>query len=160
MAIYGLHKKVKGNVTAEGFKDHFRCESFHFAVGRAVSMEAGNMANRETTRPSLSEISFTKKADNSLTSLFDQAVVGAQGEDMEFKFVRTGADAVKPYLTVKLTNAIISGYTVSADADGGPMETVSVSYSKIMMNYEDNDAVNAKGNPQRSGYDLETAKKQ
>ena len=67
MAIYLEYTGIKGNVTAEGYKDHIAVQSVQFGVGRGISMEAGNLSNRESTRPSLSEITLTKAADNSVT---------------------------------------------------------------------------------------------
>ncbi len=60
MAIYCEYKGIKGNVTADGYKDHIAVLSVQFGVGRGITMEPGNMSNREATRPSLSEITRNK----------------------------------------------------------------------------------------------------
>ena len=70
MAIYLIYEGIKGNVTADGYKDHIQISSLQFGVGRGVSMEPGNLANREATRPSISEVTITKAADNSVTDFF------------------------------------------------------------------------------------------
>lgn len=158
MAIYLEFEGVKGNVTANGYKDHIAVNSFDFGVGRGISMEAGNMSNREVSRPSVSEVTLTKAADNSATALFKEAVTGSAGKKVVVKFVRTGADKVQEFMDYTLENCLISGYTVSASADGEPMETLTLSFSKIMVNYNDHDATNKAASPQRVGYDLTTAK--
>ena len=158
MSIYLEYDGIKGNVTADGYKDHIAVLSVQFGVGRGISMEAGNLSNRESTRPSLSEISLTKAADNSVTAIFKEAVTGSAGKKVTIKFVRTGADKVQEYMSYALEDCIVSGYSISADAEGEPMESISLSYSKIMINYSDFDKSNKSGNPQRVGYDLETAK--
>ena len=158
MSIYLEYDGIKGNVTADGYKDHIAVLSVQFGVGRGISMEAGNLSNRESTRPSLSEISLTKAADNSVTAIFKEAVTGSAGKKVTIKFVRTGADKVQEYMSYALEDCIVSGYSISADAEGEPMESISLSYSKIMINYSDFDKTNKSGNPQRVGYDLETAK--
>ena len=158
MAIYLEYDGVKGNVTAEGYKDHIAVLSVQFGVGRGISMEAGNISNRETTRPSLSEITVTKEADNSVTAIFKEAVTGNAGKKAVIKFVRSGADKVQQYMDYTLEDCLVSGYSISADSEGAPMEQITLSYSKIMINYTDYDKTNKSGNPQRVGYDLTTAK--
>jgi len=158
MAIYLEYEGIKGNVTADGYKDHIAVESVQFGVGRGISMEAGNLSNRESTRPSLSEITLTKAADNSVTAIFKEAVTGSAGKKVVIKFVRTGADKVQEYMDYTLENCLVSNYSMSASSEGEPMESISLSYSKIMINYSDFDKTNKSGNPQRVGYDLESAK--
>jgi len=158
MAIYLEYEGVKGNVTADGYKDCIAVDSVQFGVGRGISMESGNMSNRESSRPSVSEVTLTKKADNSVTALFKEAVTGSNGKKVSIKFVRTGTDKVQEYMDYTLENCLVSGYSISAEADDEPVETLSLSFTKIMINYNDHDATNKSGSPQRVGYDLETAK--
>ncbi len=158
MSIYLEYDGIKGNVTADGYADHIAVLSVQFGVGRGISMEAGNLSNRESTRPSLSEISLTKVADNSVTAIFKESVTGSAGKKVTIKFVRTGADKVQEYMSYTLEDCIVSAYSISAESEGEPMESISLSYSKIMINYSDFDKTNKSGNPQRVGYDLETAK--
>ena len=158
MAIYLEYEGIKGNVTADGYKNHIAVESVQFGVGRGISMEAGNLSNREATRPSLSEVTLTKAADNSVTAIFKEAVTGSAGKKVVIKFVRTGADKVQEYMDYTLENCLVSSYSMSASAEGEPMESISLSYSKIMINYSDFDKTNKSGSPQRVGYDLESAK--
>jgi len=158
MAIYLDYQDVEGNVTAEGYEKHIAVLSCQFGVGRAISMEAGNLSNRESTRPSISEISLTKLADNSVTSIFKEAVTGSAGKNVTIKFVRTGADKVQEYMSYTLENCLVSSYNISADAENEPVENISLSFSKLMINYNDHDDSNKSGSPQRVGYDLKAAK--
>lgn len=158
MAIYVEYEGIKGNVTADGYKDHIAVHSLQFGVGRGISMEPGNLSNREATRPTISEVTLTKPADTSATALFKEAVTGSSGKKVTIKFLQTGADKVVEYMTYTLEDVLVSGYSVSADSEGDPMESISLSFSKIMVNYNDYDKTNKSANPQRVGYDLSTAK--
>lgn len=158
MAIYLEYEGIKGNVTADGYKDHIAVDSIQFGVGRGITMEPGNLSNREATRPSISEITVTKPADTSATSLFKEAVTGSSGKKVVIKFVQTGADKVTEYMTYTLEDVLVSGYSVSASGESDPMESISLSFAKIMVNYNDFDKSNKSANPQRVGYDLTTAK--
>ena len=160
MAIYIDYngKKIKGNVTAGGYEETIKVLSLHFGVGRGISMEPGNMANREATRPTVSEITFSKYADNSTPDLFKESVTGSAGVKVLIHFVQTGADAVQEFMTYTLEQCLVSGYSISADADGDPMETITLSFAKVEVKYVDFDKDNKAKSPQIVGYNLETAK--
>jgi len=156
--IFIEYEGIEGNATAEGYAKHIRVDSLQFAVGRGITMEPGNLANREATRPSLSEVTFTHKTDNSATALFKEAVTGSAGKKVTIKFVQTGADKLVQYMDYILTDVLVSGYSISADGEGDPIESVSLSYSKIEVQYNDYDKSNKSASPMRVGYDLTTAK--
>ena len=158
MAIYVEWEGMKGNVTADGFADHMDVISFNFGISRAISMEPGNMSNRENNRPSLSEITLVKTADNTLNALFKESVTGSAGKKITIRFVQTGGDKVNEFMNYELENALVSGYSVSADSHGEPMETINISYSKILASYCDTGADNSFGSNMVCGYDLATAK--
>lgn len=158
MAIYMQYEGLKGNVTAEGYTDHIDIQSMTFGVGRGISMDPGNLANREATRPSISEITVTKLMDNSTTSLFKESVTGSNGKNVKIKFVRTGADKVNEFMNYELEDCLVSGYNVSSNGDSQPIETITLSFSKILINHTDNDSTNKSGSPARVGYDLGAAK--
>ena len=158
MSIYLAYEGVEGNVTAGGYEKHIAVLSCQFGVSRAISMEAGNLSNREATRPTISEVTLTKLADNSVTSIFKEAVTGSAGKEVTIKFVRTGADKVQEYMSYTLENCLVSSYNISADAENEPVENISLSFSKLMINYNDFDDSNKSGSPQRVGYDLKMAK--
>jgi len=157
MAMYLEFEGIKGNVTADGFADHIKILSLHFGVGRGISMEPGNMANREATRPSLSEITISKLADNATTPLFKESVTGSAGKTVTIKFVQTGSDKVTTYMDYELQDCLVSGYSISADSEGDPIENITLSFAKIMVNYNDFDKNNKSQSPQRVGYDLTLA---
>jgi len=114
------------------------------------------MSNREATRPSLSEVTVGHKADTSAVALFKEAVTGAAGKKVVIKFVQTGASDLVEYMTYTLYDTLVSGYSISADGESDPYETISLSYSKVEVQYNDHDKDNASGSPQRGLYDLTT----
>lgn len=158
MAIYLKFGNVKGNVTADGYAGQIAIMSADFGVTRSVSMEAGNLSNRESSKPTLSQIGITKKADNSVAALFKEALTGSAGQEAVLTFVRTGSDKVQEFMAYKLSNCIISSYNISAVGDEEPTESLTLSYSAIEVSYKDHDASNKSGNPQRVSYDVKAAK--
>lgn len=158
MAIYLKFGSVKGNVTAEGYAGQIAVSSVSFGVSRNVSMEAGNLSNRESAKPTLTEITITKVADNSVAAIFKEALTGSAGQEAVLTFVRTGTDKVQEFMTYKLTNCIVSSYSISAEGDQEPVENIALSYSAIEVSYKDHDASNKAGNTQRVRYDVKAAK--
>ena len=156
--IFIEYEGIEGNATATGYEKHIRVDSVQFGVGRGITMEPGNLANREATRPSLSEITFTHKTDNSATALFKEAVTGSAGKKVVIKFVQTGTEALVEYMNYTLYDVLVSGYSIAAEGDSDPIESVSLSYSKIEVKYNDYDKSNKSASPQVVGYDLTTAK--
>jgi len=159
MAIYLYYDdgKIEGNVTAEGFEEHVKVSSVDFGVSRPITMEAGKMANREVGKPNITEVTLTKKADNSVAALFKESVSGSTGKNAILKFTRTGSDSVEAFMEYSLQDCLVSGYHISAEGDAEPEETITLSFSKCEINYKDTDASNKTGNPKRAGYDLAKA---
>lgn len=157
MAIYCLYEGIKGNVTAEGFKDQINVGNLSFSVGRAISMEPGNCSNREATRASVSELTFSHPADTSAVSLFNEAVKGAVGKKVTFTFVQVAGDKLVPYMIYTLENCLVSSYSISADSESNPMESVSVSFTKMEVKYIDHAGDNKVGSQQVGFYDLASA---
>ena len=158
MAIYLKFGNVKGNVTADGYAGQMAVRMLTFGVRRNVSMEAGNLSNRESSKPALFQITITKMADNSVAALFKEAVTGSAGQEATLSFVRTGTDKVQEFMTYKLAHCIISKYQIYAPSDEDPVELLSLSYSAIEVSHTDHDASNKSGNPQRVSYDVKAAK--
>jgi type VI secretion system secreted protein Hcp len=158
MAIYLEFEGIKGNVTADGYKGHIALNAVNFGVLRSIKMEPGNMSNREATRPEMSQITLTKAADSSATALFKEAVTGSTGKRAVIKFVQTGVDKVQEFMSYTLENCLISGYAIDAKAENHPKEVLTLSFSKILVNYSNFDASNKSTSPQRVGYDLVSAK--
>lgn len=73
-------------------------------------------------------------------------------------FVRTGMGNIEEFMSYKLSDCIISGYSISSGSDAEPLETISLSYSAIEVSYKDRDAANKAGNVQRVRYDVKAAK--
>lgn len=159
MAIYLKFGNLKGNVTADGYAGQIAIGSANFSVLRKVSMEAGNLSNRESNKPTWTGIEITKIADSSIATLLKEAATGSAGQEATITFVRTGSNkGVEEFLVYKLTDCIISEYHFGGQGESQPVERLLLSYSAIEVSYKDHDASNKAGNPQRFRYDLKTAK--
>jgi len=160
MAIYMNFNgnNPQGNVTAAGYENWIEVDSMSFGVGRSITMQAGAMANREASRPSISEVTVTKPLDASSGGLFKSSVTGDAGVKVEIHVVQTGAEKVEKYAVYTLEEVIISSYSISASAGGAPSESISLSFAKIEADLTHADKTNKNTKNMKVGYDLTTAK--
>lgn len=131
MAIYMKFGSVVGQVTTDGFKDWIELHSFQFGIGRGVSSGAGG-ARRESSNPSISEISVTKLNDKSSSKLYEDAVAGSFDTKVEIKMTSTTKNKVDTFMTYELSECGISGFSVSSGGDN-PSESLSLNFTKIMI---------------------------
>jgi type VI secretion system secreted protein Hcp len=152
MAIYMKFGSVNGAVTTDGFKDWIELTSFQFGVGRAVGTAARGSTTRESSEPSISEVTVTKVMDTSSNKLFTDAVAGDFSTKVTIKLTTTTKNAVTTFLAYELTDCGLSGYSASSGGDA-PQESLSLNFTKIQISYT---GLNAKttGSPDVVGYDL------
>jgi len=152
MAIYMKVPGAEGSVTASGYEKWIELDSMQFGVGRMVTMDTGNLANRASGLPSFSEITVSKATDDSTYGLLNDAILGKDGKKIEIAVVEPG-DKPTEYVKYTLEDAIISSYSMSAAGDK-PHESVSISYAKVEVSFTTHDKANKGGGVPRVGYDL------
>ena len=162
MAIYMNYNKlaIKGNVTAKGYENWIELDSFSLGCGRGITMEVGNMANREATRPSISEASVSKMMDNASGGLFKESLTGVEGVEVQIHIVQTGAKQVEKYAAYTFSDVLISSYSVNASGGSAPGEALSLSFSQVVADLQGADKTNKNGQNMKVGYDLTTGKPQ
>lgn len=160
MAIYMNfnNKKIKGNVTATGYEDWIELDSFDLGVGRGILMEVGNMANREASRPNISEAALSKSMDNASGSLFRESLAGIEGVEVQIHIVQTGAQQVEKYASFTFSDVLISSFSINGSKGAAPSESLTLSYSKVMADLQGADKANKNGKNLKVGYDLTTGK--
>ncbi len=121
---------VKGNVTTEGFKDQIEVTSLTWGTGRAVSTTLGKGGNRESSTPSVSEVTVTKELDNASGGLLKEAFSSHSKAGVTLSFVRTDESGAKTYLTATLTDVAVTSFNLSSGGDR-PHESLSFNFIKI-----------------------------
>jgi len=156
MAIYMKFTGVDGDVTETKHNNWIELSSFQWGMGRGISSVVGSSADRESSAPSVSEVVISKDNDISSGKLMQAAFAG-NGVTVQIDFTRTFKDSQEIYLTLILTNAIISGYSHSSSGDR-PKENVSLNFTKIQYSTNQMKPDGEQGNPDHVIYDLSTAK--
>jgi type VI secretion system secreted protein Hcp len=137
MAAYLKYGEIKGESLAEGHKGSdgwIEVGSVQWGCGRAISTPVGASAKREASSPSISEITLTKLMDSTSPKLCKEALVG-KAVTATIELVETGENKLETYLTVTLTNAMISGYSFSSGG-GRPSESLTLNFTKIEIVYQ------------------------
>lgn len=156
MSIYCEYPGIQGDVTAAGFEGQIFISSFNFDVRRKISMEPGNLANRENTRPSISVVTLTKGLDKSSPLIFKESLATSTGKTVKLHFVRTQDEKLMEYMTFELEDCVVSGFKTSGEGRKGglPREEITLSYAKLVVSHTQFDKSNKAGSPVRTGYDL------
>ena len=165
MSAYMKIDGIQGNVTASGLEKTIEITSAHFNVKRSMNTKPGAVADREGTKPSLSEFTITKQVDNASPYLFKDAAVGSTIPSVEIKFVNTGKDLAE-YHNIILKDVLISGYELEHDerhnlgdkaANIKPLEKITFNYAHIEVKNTPFSKDHKAGSPVSTGYNLETA---
>jgi len=155
---------AEGNVTAKGYEKWIELSSLNFGVKRSINTKPGKVADRESTRPTVSEVTLTKEMDKSSPALFTEACVGKAKPKVEVHLCQTGEN-ISPFMQYTLENVLVSNYSVNHSSDdnqrktGYPTETVTLNFDKIEMKYTPYDEQHKAQSPIPAGYDLNTAQK-
>jgi type VI secretion system secreted protein Hcp len=152
--------KITGDVTAAGHVNWIELNSLQWGVGRGVSNPTGTTADRESSAPSISEITITKEQDTSSDGLLTEALTGdggGNGATVEIDLTRTQSGQLVVFQKIVINNVIISGYSTSSGGDR-PSESLSLNFTKIAVTNTPMTAAGAVGSPSTTTYDLGQAK--
>jgi type VI secretion system secreted protein Hcp len=155
VAIYMNYNSIPGDVTETGHTQWIELHSFQWGMGRGISSTVGSSAERESTAPSVSEIVVTKENDVATGKLMQEAFSG-EGRTVKIEFTRTSKDKQEVYLSLELTNTMISGYSHNSGGDR-PTETLSLNFTKVQFSTTQMSATGDEGQPDHLIYDLATA---
>lgn len=159
MPIYVKYGDIKGDVTADGHKGSegwFEVNSFQWGVGRGISSPTGGSSDRESSAPSVSEITVSKSMDIASYRLLDEALQG-EGLPCIIHFCKTDKGVLEEYVTYKLEDCMISGYSVSSGGDR-PSESISFNFTKIEYGFKGLDDKNAPTQSPKLTYDIALGK--
>lgn len=157
MAIFMKYGDVKGEVTAEGYKDWVELTSLQWGIGRGISAGVGGASKREASAPSVSEITVTKTMDGFSPEALKQAI-GGEGVQVKIDITRTdGPGTHQAFQKYILEGTMVSGYSLSSGGDR-PSESLSLNFTKFDSEYI---KVDDKLSPVTTGhyiFDLTTSK--
>lgn len=116
-------------------KEWIDIESWSWGASNPSSKSSGGGGTgREASTPSVSEIVVTKTMDKSSPMLTTGVSKGKTKQELNKQTTHNG----DTYYQVKLTDVLISSYSVSGHGSGDPVptESISLNFSKIEWNYK------------------------
>ena len=169
-AIYMKTPSITGDATEQNHKQWIKINKLDFGASRKLSAEPGNIANRESTRPAITELTVLKAMDSSSSLLFGEACTGKAQNQITIDICKTGNSGLSTIATFTLENAIVSGYHLDTSADvkttkkddkeittTSPMEKVTFSFDKIEMKTTPYGPQGEQRTPISYAYDMKTA---
>lgn len=143
------YEGIKGEATAEQYKDMITLLSMDFNVHREISAYTGTAMDREASATRLGDITITKLQDKASPDLFKEATIG-KGKKAVFHITKQG-EKIEEIMKIELTDAMISNYSVSVAGDR-PSESLTISYTEMTMTVTPTDDKNAVTAPLVYGY--------
>jgi len=143
------YEGIKGEATAEQYKDLITVASMDFNVHREISSATGTAMDREASATRLGDVTITKLQDKASPDLFKEATIG-KGKKATFYITKQG-EVIEEIMKIELTDAMISDYSVSVNGDR-PYESVTISYTEMTMTVTPTDDKNNQVAPLVYGY--------
>lgn len=159
MSMYMKIDGINGDVSAKNHQNWIALDQLLFDVKRSISTDPGRIADREGTRPAISDILVYKKMDKSSPLLFSESCVGKAKPQVLIHVCQT-QNSLTPYVQFTLNNVIISRYDLAVEQEQErpyPREKVGLSFDKIEVRYTPFDSQNNPQSPIPAGYDLKEA---
>ncbi|MDX1811259.1 MAG: type VI secretion system tube protein Hcp [Gammaproteobacteria bacterium] len=153
MPAYLKIEGINGKVTAKGHEGWIACDSIQWGVGRSISSAVGTSKDREASKPSISEVAVSKLMDESTPLLFTEACVG-KAKKVQIHLCTTGTEKIDTFMEYELEDCMISGYSMSSGGDSRPVESLSFSFTKMVMKFIPYDDQGKAQSPIPAGYDM------
>jgi type VI secretion system secreted protein Hcp len=137
--------KVEGaDGESEDSKQKGWIDILSWSWGEVQTGSAGKGGGSGTGKVDMQDFSFSKYMDKATANLMLFCANGKHVPTVEFLARKAGGDQQK-YMTVKLTDVIVSSFQTSNSAGSGslPVESISLNFSKIEIEYfqQDNKGV-------------------
>lgn len=153
--IYLDYEGIKGEATAEKYKDLITVDEFSFGANRKITSYTGTSMDREASATQMQDVTIQKLQDKASTYLFREATIG-KGKKAVFYITKQG-EGIEEIMKIELKDAMISNYTINADGDR-PTENLTISYTELTMTVTPTDDTNAVTAPLVYGFSSATGK--
>ncbi len=104
-------------------------------IAQPISTTSSTSGGHTSERCKHGEMGFTKDIDKASVYIWE-ACSAAYSYDVEVRFFRASGTVRTKYLTIKLTDAIISHSSVSIPDYGLPVEVIGIKYSKVTWEHK------------------------
>jgi type VI secretion system secreted protein Hcp len=148
---------IKGESADKTHKEQIDILSFSFGVTNSGTFSGGGGGG--AGKASFSSFKFNKLYDASSPPLFTATATGKHIETATFAFRRSGGDSPGDFLTVKLTDVLVTGYQQGGTKEPPLLEGVELDASKIAIEYKPQKQDGSFGPAITATYDLKAQTK-
>ena len=149
---------LPGESTDVKHKGELDIESFSW--GETNSGSAGQGAGASTGKVQPQDFVLTKRLDKSSPILFIACATGQHFKDALLTVRKAGAGQHE-YVTLKMSDVLVSGYHTAGSEGGGGVvnESVSLKFATLEMVYKEQKPDGSLGGEIKQGYDFKANKK-
>lgn len=150
-------KDIKGNLLLSGpEKTGIICTSWNIGIHMPMQGDVAN-AERASGRAVFTDLVLTKMCDISTPALYKACAAADNLTEAKLHIGRTTAGNYLALMTYVLTNPMISSITTGGSGEGDmPMETLTLNFSKITLEYVQQGIDTASPGKDSFGWDLAT----
>jgi type VI secretion system secreted protein Hcp len=152
--IFAKLGDIKGESLDNKHKDEIEVLSWSWGVTNAITL-AGSGAGQG--KASFADLSFTHKIDKASPVLMRACATGAHLKEATITHRKAGKGQ-QEFLIIKMNDVIITAMTDADSSDGDSMETVSLAFAKINVEYRPQKADGSLDAGIHFKYDLKTNK--
>ena len=144
---------IAGESTDSKHKDEIDVESWSWGESQAGTAGHGTGIGAGKVKPQ--DFNFVKKIDKSSPVLFLRCADGTHIKSAVLTARKAGGEQ-QEYLTITMSDCLVSSYQVggSAHSDVVPTDQVSINFAKFEVSYKAQDAKGALGAAVKHGYDF------
>lgn len=139
---------IEGEVMDESHMGEIMIDSWSW--GEA---QGGIQKGRSSGKVSLQDFHFTMKTSKASPKLM---LASAKGEHIPEAVLtaRKSGTSQQTYMTIKLTDVVITSYQIGAGGGDVPTDQISLNFTKIEFEYKPQNQDGSTGEPVRTGYDF------
>ncbi len=129
---------IKGEATAEGHKEEIELQSFSFGVSNAGS---GVGSGQGAGKASFSDISVSHMTDASSPAIMQACAIGKHFPKAWIYQRKAGGSQLE-FIKIELDEVFVTGWSIGSSE--APMDSFSLTFSKIKYEYQPQDEKGAK----------------
>jgi type VI secretion system secreted protein Hcp len=147
---------ITGSSTTVGHVGEIPLLTFDFGITNSAKISSGGGGG--SGKAAFAPITFTARTSQASPDLFKSAVSGQHLASAVIAVARKGSR--NAFLTITLTEVLISGYELAADPAGGlPLDQVSLVFGKIQYSFAPQRPDGSIGTANTTGWDVTTNKR-
>ncbi len=133
---------IDGEAQHSGEDGWIQVESLQWGFDRSINAPTSSSA-RESSSPSVSEVTVTKLMDSTSTVLMFESCCGSS-KTVEIDLLTTASDGQQQFYMIELEKARITSYSMSGDGEQAS-ESLSLNFEKINWKYQSTDPTKPDG---------------